>query len=99
MRAFPSIAAAAIAFGAVALHPVPAAAGCLSGAALGGIAGHVAGHHGFLGAAAGCALGHRKSVNDARMARERAVAVRTHSVGASGMAPAPTYVGNPYRSH
>jgi outer membrane lipoprotein SlyB len=34
------------------------AAGCLSGAAVGGVAGHVAGHHGLLGAAAGCAVGH-----------------------------------------
>jgi len=34
------------------------AAGCLSGAAVGGVAGHMAGHHGLLGAAAGCAVGH-----------------------------------------
>ncbi len=35
-----------------------ASAGCLGGAAVGGVAGHVAGHHGLLGAAAGCAVGH-----------------------------------------
>ena len=34
-----------------------ASAGCLGGAAAGGIAGHMAGH-GVLGAAAGCAVGH-----------------------------------------
>ena len=27
----------------------------------GGVAGHVAGHHGLLGAAAGCAVGHHMS--------------------------------------
>jgi len=34
------------------------AKGCLKGAAVGGIGGHVAGHHGLIGAAAGCAIGH-----------------------------------------
>ncbi len=34
------------------------AKGCLKGAAIGGIGGHVAGHHGLIGAAAGCAIGH-----------------------------------------
>ncbi len=34
-----------------------ASAGCLTGAAVGGVAGHMAGH-GMLGAAAGCAVGH-----------------------------------------
>ena len=33
-------------------------AGCLGGAAVGGVAGHFAGHHALLGAAAGCAVGH-----------------------------------------
>jgi hypothetical protein len=34
------------------------AAGCLKGAAVGGIAGHFAGHHGLIGAGIGCAVGH-----------------------------------------
>ena len=38
------------------------AIGCLSGAAVGGVAGHYAGHHGILGAAAGCAVGHHAAV-------------------------------------
>ncbi len=38
-----------------------AQAGCLSGAAIGGVAGHVVGHHGLLGAAVGCAVGHHRS--------------------------------------
>lgn len=33
------------------------AKGCLKGAAIGGVGGHVAGGHGILGAAAGCAVG------------------------------------------
>ncbi len=38
------------------------AIGCLSGAAVGGTAGHFAGHHALLGAAAGCAVGHHAAV-------------------------------------
>lgn len=37
-----------------------ASAGCLTGAAVGGIAGHMAGH-GKVGAAAGCAVGHHNA--------------------------------------
>lgn len=44
------------------------AVGCLSGAAVGGVAGHVAGHHGLLGAAAGCAIGHHEAVKRNREA-------------------------------
>ncbi|EXU75017.1 hypothetical protein ABW286_04670 [Erwinia papayae] len=33
------------------------AKGCLKGAAVGGVAGHIK-HHGVAGAAAGCAVGH-----------------------------------------
>lgn len=44
------------------------AKGCIKGAAVGGVAGHVAHHHGVLGAAAGCAVGHheanKKQAND-----------------------------------
>ena len=36
---------------------VAEAKGCLKGAAVGGVGGHVAGGHGVLGAAAGCAVG------------------------------------------
>ena len=37
------------------------AKGCIKGAIVGGVAGHFAGHHGLLGAAAGCAVGHREA--------------------------------------
>ena len=65
-----AFAAAALAL-AVVSAPGAQAAGCLSGAAVGGIAGHAAGHHGVLGAAAGCAVGHhmanRRRDQQARM--------------------------------
>lgn len=42
--------------------PAPAAAkGCIKGALVGGVAGHFVGHHGVLGAAAGCAIGHHEA--------------------------------------
>jgi hypothetical protein len=41
------------------------AAGCLKGAAVGGIAGHYAGHHGVLGAGAGCVIGHHEATKHA----------------------------------
>jgi hypothetical protein len=37
------------------------AAGCLKGAAIGGVAGHLAGHHGLLGAGAGCIIGRHEA--------------------------------------
>ena len=41
-----------------ALLPAPAqAAGCVKGAIVGGVAGHYAGQHGWLGAGAGCLIG------------------------------------------
>ena len=43
---------------AIAAAPQLASAkGCLKGAAVGGVGGHVAGGHGVLGAAAGCVVG------------------------------------------
>lgn len=42
------------------------AAGCLKGAAVGGVAGHVAGHHTMLGAGAGCVIGHHEAAKSAK---------------------------------
>jgi hypothetical protein len=42
------------------------AAGCLKGAAVGGVAGHLAGHHGVLGAGAGCIVVHHEATKAAR---------------------------------
>ena len=38
--------------------PQAEAIGCLSGGAIGAVGGHLAGHHGLLGAGAGCVAGH-----------------------------------------
>ena len=51
-------AALCVAAATMMLSPVLAnAKGCLKGAAVGGVGRHVAGHHGLIGAAAGCAVG------------------------------------------
>ena len=43
----------------LAVTAMPAdAKGCIKGALIGGIAGHYSSHHGVLGAAAGCVVGH-----------------------------------------
>jgi hypothetical protein len=69
MKTFAAL-AILVAAGAVALPRDAGAVGCLSGAAVGGVAGHYAGHHGILGAAAGCAVGHHAKVVQRRRAAE-----------------------------
>jgi hypothetical protein len=57
----PDLKYSALLFCAIALLVSPVAAGamgCIKGAAGGTVAGHFAGHHGKVGAAAGCAIGH-----------------------------------------
>ena len=57
---------------AIAAAPQLASAkGCLKGAAVGGVGGHVAGGHGVLGAAAGCAVGrHMANKKDKQQAAQ-----------------------------
>jgi hypothetical protein len=70
MRAILIPAAFAVATMAVVPGSTPAPAkGCLKGAIIGGVAGHYLGHHGWLGAGAGCVIGHHDA---AKHARERA---------------------------
>ena len=59
---------------ALSLFAAPAfAKGCLKGAFVGGAVGHYAGHHGYLGAAAGCVIGHhRAAVRQREMERQNA---------------------------
>jgi outer membrane lipoprotein SlyB len=72
MKALLVSAAAAVAVTALALSSTPAPAkGCLKGAVVGGVAGHYVGHHGLLGATAGCVIGHHEAKKHARE-RERA---------------------------
>ena len=49
-------------FVTVALFATQAQAGCLTGAVVGGVAGHLAHHHTLAGAAIGCAVGHHMAV-------------------------------------
>jgi len=49
---------------------IASAKGCIAGAAVGGVAGHVAGKHGLIGAAAGCAVGrHNANKKDVEKAQ------------------------------
>lgn len=57
------------------------AAGCLSGAAVGGVGGHLAGHHAVAGAVVGCAVGHHMKVKQER--KERAAAAQQRATPAS----------------
>ncbi len=41
-----------------------AQAGCMTGAAAGGVIGHMAGHHAVAGAAIGCAVGHHQAAKN-----------------------------------
>ncbi len=67
----------------VALLPgLSEAKGCLKGAAIGGIGGHVAGHHGLIGAAAGCAVGHH-------MANKKQAAAASPAPSTTTAPPAP----------
>jgi hypothetical protein len=45
------------------------AKGCIKGAIVGGTAGHFAGHHGLMGAAAGCVIGHHEAKKNERAAQ------------------------------
>jgi hypothetical protein len=64
----------------VAVPGLASAKGCLKGAAVGGVAGHVAGSHGVVGAAAGCAIGHHRAKKKA----EQDQAAAQGSQGSSG---------------
>jgi hypothetical protein len=50
------------------------AKGCMEGAAVGGVAGHVAGKHGVAGAAGGCAIGHHEANKKDKKAQQDAAA-------------------------
>jgi hypothetical protein len=70
-----TIVVTALAFSFSALLPAPAmAAGCLKGAAVGGVAGHMAGKHGTAGAATGCAIGHHEASKKQKAASDAATA-------------------------
>lgn len=62
-------ATAVLVLGAATIDPVEA--GCLKGAVVGGVAGHVANHHAVIGAIAGCAVGHHMAVVKKREEEQR----------------------------
>jgi hypothetical protein len=64
-----ALAVAVLALSSAALPGTANAAGCMRGAAVGGVAGHLAGHHTFAGAAIGCAIGHHEAAKRAREER------------------------------
>ncbi|BBU27973.1 hypothetical protein BTHE68_17070 [Burkholderia sp. THE68] len=49
---------------------VAQAKGCIEGAAVGGVAGHVAGKHGTAGAVGGCAIGHHEASKKDKKAQQ-----------------------------
>ena len=51
------------------------AAGCLKGAAVGGVAGHFAGRHTVAGAAIGCAVGHHRATKKLRTEQNKPTSV------------------------
>ena len=55
MRTFIACASLAVSIGLIAVSPAYAA-GCIKGAVVGGVAGHMAGYHGIAGAAVGFLL-------------------------------------------
>ena len=86
MRAILVPAAFALGLATVALGSTPApAAGCLKGAVIGGVAGHYVGHHGLLGAGAGCLIGRHEANKHAweHAERERA-SERGYQAGQEG---------------
>lgn len=52
------------------------AKGCLKGAAVGGVAGHVVGGHGVVGAAAGCVVGRHQANKKAKQEAAQSSAVQ-----------------------
>jgi hypothetical protein len=63
------------------------AKGCVKGAVVGGAVGHVAGKHGVLGAAAGCAIGHHRATVKERDDAARANANSVNSASANATQP------------
>ena len=62
------------------------AAGCLKGAAVGGVGGHFAGHHAVAGAVVGCAVGHHLAAKKQRENAQAAQAAAANQPPASAPA-------------
>lgn len=62
---------AVLAFALVGATGAADAKGCIKGAVVGGAAGHFAHHHGVIGAAAGCAIGHHEASKNAKQNQQQ----------------------------
>jgi len=79
-----ALVAACAAFGVTATAPVQAK-GCIKGAVVGGVGGHLLGGHTVAGAAVGCAVGHHEAGKKAREQRN-AQAARNNAAAQPPMA-------------
>lgn len=61
----------------VSISGAASAAGCLKGAAVGGVGGHLLGKHAVIGAAAGCAVGTHEANKKARENSDKQAAQTT----------------------
>lgn len=66
---------------------IASAKGCLKGAAVGGVGGHVAGGHGVMGAAAGCVVG-RHMANKKEKQQQATQAQQTNQAQPAPQPPA-----------
>jgi hypothetical protein len=85
-RLIPAILAIALTFAGISSSAQ--AKGCLTGAAVGGVAGHLAGHHTTTGAVAGCAAGHHEAAKHAR--KQQNIAPASDQKGSGGQATTPS---------
>ena len=70
MKSILTVAAAAL-LAVTAMSAPVQAAGCLKGAAAGGVAGHFLGHHGLIGAGVGCLIGRHNANKQARQEQQQ----------------------------
>ena len=64
-------------------------AGCVKGARAGGVVGHVAGKHGVVGAAVGCAIGHHSDKKKQKEAERQAAAAQQANAAQANAAVKP----------
>ena len=70
MKSVLTVAAAAL-LAVTAMSAPVQAAGCLKGAAAGGVAGHFLGHHGLIDAGVGCLIGRHNANKQARQEQQQ----------------------------
>jgi hypothetical protein len=71
----------------ISLPVISSAHGCIKGAAVGGVVGHVAGHHAVVGAAAGCVIGHHRAKVKDKEAAQAAAHSQIRPTGSTSVPP------------